>query len=441
MGMSELSHMTLAFLCVSAVIYAALLPVFSSVAFGARTRHVVIVVLDGVRYSESLGDSAHTYIPVIWKRLRPAGAIYTRFYNDGLTETNAGHSSILSGAWQYIANDGSEPPHTPTIFEYVRRQFGMPMDQYWVVPGKAKLGVVAYSDHPEGGSAYGASVLLPLTQLEDAEVWENLKSILFVVHPQVTLVNFPSADHAAHLGSWDGYTGSLHTVDSLLGILHDQVEADPVLKGATTLIITNDHGRHLDGIADGYISHGDSCDGCRHIMCLVVGPDTPAGIVDSSRWAQIDIAPTLGSLLGVSTPFVSGRRMASAISRAATAVEKSGYTSFGLLQNFPNPFNPATTIGFQVPGAGTGLGATSIDNSPLTIDNRLGFTSSGLGSRWVRLAVYDLLGREVAVLVNEMKVPGDYSVVFDCSRRGSGVYFYRLESGGHTLVRAMTLTK
>jgi hypothetical protein len=419
MGIGELSQKTLAFLCVSAVLYAALLPVLSSVAFGARTRHVVIVVLDGVRYTESLGDSSHRFVPVIWKHLRPAGVMYTRFYNDGLTETNPGHSSILSGTWQFIANDGSELPHSPTVFEYARKQFRMPVDQHWVVPGKTKLGVLAYSDHPDGGSGYGASVFLPSAQLEDAEVWENLKSILFVIHPQITLVNFPSTDRAAHLGSWESYTGALRSVDSLLGVLRDQVEADPVLKGRTTLIITNDHGRHRDDVADGFVGHGDSCDGCRHIMCLVVGPDTPAGAVDSTRWGQTDIAPTVGSLLGISMPFVTGRTMTWAIPAAATAVAESRVAALGLSQSFPNPFNPSTMIGYSIAG------------------NR----HEAMGTRWVKLAVYDLLGREVAVLVDEQKEPGDYTVVFDGSRRGSGVYFYRLEAGGRTLVRTMTLMK
>jgi hypothetical protein len=71
-----------------------------------------------------------------------------------------------------------------------------------------------------------------------------------------------------------------------------------------------------------------------------------------------------------------------------------------LEQNYPNPFNPSTKIGFGV---------------------------SGLGSRWVRLAVYDVLGREVAVLVNEKKTAGSYEVKFDGSALPSGMYFYRIQ--------------
>jgi hypothetical protein len=85
-----------------------------------------------------------------------------------------------------------------------------------------------------------------------------------------------------------------------------------------------------------------------------------------------------------------------------------------LAQNYPNPFNPTTSIGFRV---------------------------SGLGSRWVRLAVYDLLGREVAVLVDEEKPPGNHEVQFDASKLSSGVYFYRMQAGIFAETRRMMLVK
>ncbi len=114
---------------------------------------------------------------------------------------------------------------------------------------------------------------------------------------------------------------------------------------------------------------------------------------------------------------------------------------FRLAQNYPNPFNPVTTIGFRVPGGEKGPGSTSMDNSPSTFDNRLGSGDWGRESRWVKLAVYDILGREVAVLVNEKKEPGEYSVQFDGSSRGSGIYYYRLEAGGSVAAKAMVLLK
>ena len=85
---------------------------------------------------------------------------------------------------------------------------------------------------------------------------------------------------------------------------------------------------------------------------------------------------------------------------------------FSLSQNYPNPFNPVTNFQF------------SIANSQLTV-----------------LKVYDLLGREVATLVNEEKKPGTYNVQFDGTGFASGVYVYRLQSGADSAVRKLILMK
>jgi hypothetical protein len=59
----------------------------------------------------------------------------------------------------------------------------------------------------------------------------------------------------------------------------------------------------------------------------------------------------------------------------------------------------------------------------------------------VKLAVYDLLGREVAVLVNEKKEPGSYSVQFNGSRLASGVYLYRIQAGDFVATKRLLLLK
>ncbi len=87
-------------------------------------------------------------------------------------------------------------------------------------------------------------------------------------------------------------------------------------------------------------------------------------------------------------------------------------TSFALKQNFPNPFNPSTTISFNVPQ-----------------------------SSFVSLKVYDMLGQEVTTLVNERLAAGSKSISFNASGLASGVYVYRLVAGGFTQTRKMTLVK
>jgi hypothetical protein len=87
-------------------------------------------------------------------------------------------------------------------------------------------------------------------------------------------------------------------------------------------------------------------------------------------------------------------------------------TEYFLSQNYPNPFNPVTHLEFGI--------------------SDLGFVS---------LKVYDILGREVKTLVNEIKPAGRFKVEFDGSNFASGVYFYRLETGDFVQTKRMVLIK
>jgi len=85
---------------------------------------------------------------------------------------------------------------------------------------------------------------------------------------------------------------------------------------------------------------------------------------------------------------------------------------YSLSQNYPNPFNPVTRIKYDIPKQG-----------------------------FVTMKIYDVLGREVRTLVNEVKQAGNYSVEFNASELSSGVYFYRLESNDFTDIKRMILVK
>jgi hypothetical protein len=111
--------------------------------------------------------------------------------------------------------------------------------------------------------------------------------------------------------------------------------------------------------------------------------------------------------------------------RSATAAPAAG---FQLLQNYPNPFNPTTTVRYFVGGVVAPSGALSSG-------------VEGPDASHVRLAVYDLLGREVAVLVDEQMKPGNYEVKFDGTDLASGVYLCRMQSGDFSAARRLVLVK
>ena len=100
-------------------------------------------------------------------------------------------------------------------------------------------------------------------------------------------------------------------------------------------------------------------------------------------------------------------------------IEKSGnydpvnrITEYELMQNHPNPFNPTTLISYSIQDFGL-----------------------------VTLKVYDILGNELAVLVNSAKEPGNYEVNFDASNQPSGIYIYTLQVNGFTDSKKMLLLK
>lgn len=105
------------------------------------------------------------------------------------------------------------------------------------------------------------------------------------------------------------------------------------------------------------------------------------------------------------------------VSVTAVKHESNAPGSFSLSQNYPNPFNPTTTIKYSIPAVGTARELS------------------------VHLAVYDVLGRKVATLVNQRQEAGTYSVQFNAANLPSGIYFYRISAGNFTAVKKMQLLK
>jgi len=122
-------------------------------------------------------------------------------------------------------------------------------------------------------------------------------------------------------------------------------------------------------------------------------------------YSGVDDSWTDPSVMG--TAVLTGSGVQSGAGAAAGAPH-----AFGLSQNYPNPFNPFTKIDYSVPAPGP-----------------------------VKLAVYNILGREVAVLINEAKPAGTHTVNFDASRLTSGIYICRIETAGKVQSKKLTLLK
>ena len=475
-------------------------------------QNVIIAVVDGARYTETFGSTNPSEtIPHLWTDLMPLGTVYNNFYNSGTTTTNPGHATLLTGTWQTIANDGSQRPTSPTVFEYFRKEKSALESENYVVAGKTKLTILTNSDDPDYGATYTASDIDG--DLTDDEVYQNLIGAMDADHPKLILVNFPSVDRAGHSGIWDDYLSAITNVDNLLYQLWYKIGNDPYYKNNTTLFITNDHGRHT---AD-FSSHGDDCEGCQHLMLLALGRNIIPGKIVSEKKYQTALAPTIGELLSFTTVGASGSSLFDAGYSPTTELkyltyhlinndvilnwetekeffnygfeverlqnfkiakfqdwEKNGSQSpnwekvgfvrgngysnsmneyffvdksvssgkyfyrlkqidtygrsryskevevvinrmpieFSLDQNYPNPFNPTTTIEFTIP----------LENI-------------------VQIKVFNILGMEIATLLNEHKQAGKHTVEFDAHNLAGGIYFYKVVSGNNLEIKKMILLR
>ncbi|MCZ6701513.1 MAG: YCF48-related protein [Ignavibacteria bacterium] len=139
--------------------------------------------------------------------------------------------------------------------------------------------------------------------------------------------------------------------------------------------------------------------------------DTSVTNLTSNNINQISIIDnSIAVIIGDSGTVIFAARDSSVL----TSVENIDeiVTEYHLYQNYPNPFNPSTKIRFRIVERG-----------------------------YVNLIVFDLLGNEITTLVNEEKQTGEYEVEFNASNLPSGIYFYRLKSGGFSTTKKLVLIK
>jgi photosystem II stability/assembly factor-like uncharacterized protein len=198
------------------------------------------------------------------------------------------------------------------------------------------------------------------------------------------------------IGAYDGVYISTNNGESwILSSLHKYVES-LVISGLYIFCATDSNGIYVSSDDGATWVQKNEGMGNQTVYSLFVTPDyVYAGTRGSSVWKRSF------------SEIISIKSISSQIPQ-----------EFCLYQNFPNPFNPVTKIKFDIP-----------------LDSRL------RGNDNVVLKIFDILGREIAVLVNEQFNPGTYEVQWDASNYPSGVYFYRLISGNYIETRKMVLLR
>jgi len=296
---------------------------YSAIVFGQnklpskyKTQHVIVIVIDGPRYSETWGDESRRYIPRMVE-MSKRGVVCTNFYNDGHTYTSSGHAAISSGFKQALENKkGIELPQKPSFLQYYLKKTQANASKAWIITSKEKLWILAnchdstwkdqYTPSYSCGKADGG-----IGQRHDSLTFQKIMTVLKQDKPNLMLINFREPDHSGHKNDWKNYLKGIQDTDSLTWEIWKYIQKDSYYKDKTTLFVTNDHGRHLDGIKDGFVNHGDDCEGCRHINLYAFGPDFKENTIVNQRYVQVDISATIAELLGFTMPHGQGKVMES----------------------------------------------------------------------------------------------------------------------------------
>ncbi len=157
-------------------------------------------------------------------------------------------------------------------------------------------------------------------------------------------------------------------------------------------------------------------------VILGISPSCPGG------HAKVEIYPETLEFLKTLRPYLSPENFTTFMAMARSVGVPTRYE---LSQNYPNPFNPSTTISYSLPVQSEEFrvksGGGTLNSTPLTPH--------------VTLKVFNVLGQEVATLVDGIKEPGFYTVTWDARDMASGIYFYRLEAGSYAATRSCLVVR
>ncbi|HVO48195.1 MAG TPA: alkaline phosphatase family protein [Steroidobacteraceae bacterium] len=326
-------------------------------ALAGRTRNVVLIVCDGLRWQEVFGGADPSLLdeaarsgwtsaadlrrkygaadatkrrellfPFLWRTVAKQGQLFgNEWLGSTARVTNTqwfsypGYSEMVSGvADPAINSNGFGPNPNVSVFEWLnsKGEFHGKVEIFGTwgafhrifngarsgLPIRAGNTLVDATDRSPRGllmnELYRTSAALEDDNPTDAMLHVTLRDHLESHHPRVLFVGYGDTDLWQHMGRYDAFLDTAHAFDQFLGDLWNQLQSLPAYRGATSFIITADHGRG-SGPSD-WKDHGADHPGSDQVWIGVIGPDTPAlgerRNVPEVRQAQI--AATLAALLG-----------------------------------------------------------------------------------------------------------------------------------------------
>jgi hypothetical protein len=314
---------------------------FAAATLGAqtpRTRNVVLIVTDGLRWQEVFNgndttvraDTTHRspaqrraeLMPFVWNTIAQQGQIFgnkdrgsSAQLTNGLKFSYPGYNEILTGvADSRIRSNSFGRNPNATLLEWLSRKpaFSGKVAAYGTWEVFNDIFDREHASFPvhagwNPGLAPAESTLNRLYATSHREfhdvAWDALMQASVIREvgmnkPRVLFVGYGETDEWAHAGRYDNVLSSAHAVDAFVAELWNTMQAMPEYRGSTTFIITTDHGRGSKGKE--WRDHGEKIDGAEDIWIAVIGPDTPAlgERMNTGRVTQSQIAATIAALLG-----------------------------------------------------------------------------------------------------------------------------------------------
>ena len=293
------------------------------------TGTLIIMVMDGARVEETLGEVASSatgslpeaWMPEVWKSLLPRGVRVTNAWNLSPTVTVPAHATVVTGRRMPVANYpatgdiGVYRPTLPTLAETLRQaRPDINRRMAITVANTQLLRALGHSIWPGLGYAYSASYLFVHEPGEEGEpLRDDFKVLQFLkLHMQqspvaLAMVNLHQVDRSGHYGEEMEYPMQLKSLDEPLVHFWNWAQGQALYKDHIWMVLMADHGRHSNGTTDPpWRNHGCSCNGCRQVPFLLLGPGVKVGVDSDDPLLLEDIAPTLAALMGIAMPWADG---------------------------------------------------------------------------------------------------------------------------------------
>ena len=289
---------------------------------------VLVVVIDGARTQETLGDNAASatglppwaMMPTVWDELVPRGVRATAAWALASTTTVPTHAAMISGRRDPpVANyppgvgPGAYLPQLPSItHELLGARPELGPEAAVTAANTELLEVLAATQWP-GAATLGDDAYLFVegsdggTSHDDRDVLDAVAQALDGGALRLALANLHQVDRSGHNGETDAYPNDIQALDRPLVELWRSVQEHPDYGDRSYLLLVSDHGRHNASSSEPpWRHHGCACSGCRRVPFLLLGPGVRAGEDLDTPLLLVDVAPTLGALLGVSLPWADG---------------------------------------------------------------------------------------------------------------------------------------